>query len=395
MRCAFAEAAINNKRKGKTMRAIDRKLSAFFSSDPVPDPIDLHDHRVRRALSPADLPLHVAEQLDPEIFLELSAPVLDVRSPAEFSRGHIPGAHSFPLFSDEERAIIGTLYKHEGRDRAFLKGLEFTGPRMAQMVCKALDLAPERKVRLHCWRGGERSASVGWLFSKAGFQVSILKGGYKAFRNHVLQYFDRSLDLRVLGGFTGSGKTAHLRDLRSKGHQVIDLEDLACHKGSSFGAIGQLPQPSTEHFENLLFNELRKIDPMKPLWLEDESMMIGKVRIPDGIYHQMRSAPLIFIDRPLEERAAHLVEEYGRHDAAELAAAIGRIGKRLGPQHAKAALEALDQGDLYSVAIIALRYYDKAYSRGLAERDPSQILRLVGDGTVLQHAIQQHAAING
>src|SRR5690606_4970074 len=106
----------SNKRKGKTMRAIDRKLSTFFLSDPVPDPIDPADHRVRRALSPADLPLHVPEQLHPETFLELSAPVLDVRSPAEFARGHIPGAHSFPLFSDEERVIIGTLYKQEGRD---------------------------------------------------------------------------------------------------------------------------------------------------------------------------------------------------------------------------------------------------------------------------------------
>lgn len=361
----------------------------------MPDPIAFPDHRARPALSTAGLPLHVPEQLDPENFLELDLPVLDVRSPAEFARGHIPGAHSFPLFTDEERAIIGTLYKQEGRDQAFLKGLEFTGPRMAAMVTQALELAPDRKVRLHCWRGGERSASVGWLLSKAGFHVSILKGGYKAFRNHVLRNFDRLLDLRVLGGFTGSGKTAHLRDLRSKGHQVIDLEDLACHKGSSFGAIGQAPQPSTEHFENLLFNELRYIDPQRPLWLEDESMMIGKVRIPDGIYRQMRSAPLIFIDRPLEARAAHLVDEYGRHDAAELATAIGRIGKRLGPQHAKAAIEALGQGDLYSVAIIALRYYDKAYSRGLAERDPSRILRLAGDGPSLQHALQQHADTGG
>ncbi|MEO8590067.1 MAG: tRNA 2-selenouridine(34) synthase MnmH [Flavobacteriales bacterium] len=319
--------------------------------------------------------------LDVVAFLETTTPMIDVRSPGEFARGHIPGAHSLPLFSDEERAVVGTLYKQQGRDAAVLEGLRIVGPKLASIVEQARALAPDGRIRVHCWRGGERSGSVAWLLDKAGFaEVITLKRGYKAFRNHVLASFDAPLPLIILGGYTGSGKTEILHALRALGEQVVDMEGLANHRGSSFGALGLPPQPTTEHFENLLWNDLRALDRSRTIWLEDESIMIGRAKVPDGVFGQLRAARVLFIDMPQDMRAQRLVKDYGAVPKAELADAINRIGKRLGPQHCKAALEALEAGDLHTAALTALTYYDKAYLRGCEERVPSSVKRIVVDG---------------
>lgn len=305
-------------------------------------------------------------------FLSLDCPVIDVRSPGEFGQGHMPGAHNLPLFSNEERAVVGTLYKHEGRDRAVLEGLRMVGPRMAELVERSTAIAPHGIVRVHCWRGGERSASVGWLLEKAGFKhVVTLQNGYKAFRRHVLDSFIHKQELRILGGYTGTGKTQLLHLLKGCGEQVIDLEGLAKHKGSSYGGIGEGSQPTTEHFENMLWDELRTIDPDRPLWLEDESIQIGGVKLPAPFFIGIRSAPMFFIDMPSEYRVERLVEVYGAFPKKELAEATMRIERRLGPQHAKRAIAALEQDDLHTVATIALSYYDKTYARGLAMREPA------------------------
>lgn len=316
------------------------------------------------------------EALTIEDFLRLPYPVLDVRSPGEFARGHIPGAVNVPLFTDDERAMVGTTYKRDGRDAAVLEGLRVIGPRMAAMVEHAAEVAPDRRVRVHCWRGGERSSSVAWLLDKAGFaEVATLRKGYKGFRSHVQKGFGVPLHLRVLGGYTGTGKTETLGHLSALGAQVIDLEALAHHKGSSYGAIGELPQPSTEHFENLLWDALQQVDPMKPVWVEDESLMIGKVKIPDAFFNSMRQAPLLFAEMPIEQRAQRLVADYGKFPIEELMAATKRIEKRMGPQHCKAALEALAAGDLRTTALLALQYYDKAYRFGAGKRTDDQVIR--------------------
>jgi tRNA 2-selenouridine synthase len=325
-------------------------------------------------------------------FLSADGPVIDVRSPGEFGHGHIPGAFNLPLFSDTERASVGTVYKRDGRDRAVSEGLRFVGPRMAELVEQARSIAPDGMVRVHCWRGGERSTSVGWLLEKAGFRkVVILEQGYKAFRRHVLGSFSQVWELRILGGYTGTGKTHLLHLLREHGEQVVDLEGLARHKGSAYGGIGEGVQPGTEQFENLLWHELQQIDPSKPLWVEDESILIGKVKIPDPFFAAMRTAPIHFVDMPVERRVERLVDVYGACPKEQLAEATVRIGRRLGPQHVKAALEALEQNDLRSVAAIALRYYDKAYARGLSQRDPARTVRLVANTTELEElALQLH-----
>ncbi len=321
----------------------------------------------------------MAKHYDIEEFVKLTGecPLIDVRTPAEFEQGHIPGAVNMPLFSNEERARVGTTYKQVGPEEALLEGLELVGPKMRRFVERAEAIAPGRRLGLHCWRGGRRSASVGWLLEFAGFEVCLLEGGYKAFRRQVLDWFETSsLPLIILGGPTGSGKTDILRCLAEKGEQVVDLEGLAHHKGSAFGALGEPGQPSVEQFQNELFDRLRRLDPQRPVWLENESRAIGRVYIPESFWQRMADAPLLHLEIPLERRVRRLVDDYARFSRAELAASFEKIEKRLGGQHLKAALEALDRDDFAGAAAIALRYYDKAYNHTLTRRAAANVHHL-------------------
>ena len=204
----------------------------------------------------------------------------------------------------------------------------------------------------------------------------VIEGGYKAFRNYVLDFFDQKFKLHILGGYTGSGKTFILDELKLMGEQVIDLEGLAHHKGSAFGSLGETSQPSSQHFENEMFEYWRHLDIDRPVWLEDESARIGCVQIPKTLFAQMRSNKLYFIDIPKEERAKLLVTEYAGFNPHHLANSINGIAKRLGGQSVKTALEALEAKDYYQVAMITLQYYDKAYLNGVAKRDPEMVQRV-------------------
>ncbi len=306
--------------------------------------------------------------LHPEQFLAARTEriLLDVRTPAEYAAGHIPGALNLPLFSDEERAEVGTLYKQAGPEAALLKGLEFAGARLRHYVEAALRAAPARKVAIHCWRGGQRSGSMAWLLTTAGFDVVTLNGGYKAYRKYLFEQLAlRPARLVVLGGKTGSGKTRILHALQSDGEQVIDLEALAHHKGSAFGAIGEMPQPSFEQFANDLFDAFAALDPRRQVWVESESKAIGKVQIPDEFWRRICEAPMIEVDIPLEQRIAHLVEVYAGYPRAELAGSYYKIARRLGGLNLRLALEALEAGDYPAAAVIALAYYDKTYRHSL------------------------------
>ncbi|MEY3248796.1 MAG: hypothetical protein RL742_839 [Bacteroidota bacterium] len=316
--------------------------------------------------------------------------LLDVRSPGEYAQGHIPGALNFPLFSDAERAAVGTLYKQVGQEAAVLKGLEFVGPKLADFVRQAAKLAPNRQLAVHCWRGGQRSGSMAMLLRAAGFEVCTLAGGYKNYRQLVLEYFQKiELPFRVLGGRTGSGKSRVLRALRELGAPVLDLEALAHHKGSSFGAIGEEPQPTVEQFENTLYRALQSFEPGQPIWVENESRSIGRVYIPEGVWKQMKSGVLINIEIPLEARLQNLLTDYADCDRAILREAFERIGKRLGGQALKEALDALDAGDLRTAAAIALRYYDKTYQHCLDNNPTPEIHTLpfdTGDPLIIARA---------
>lgn len=311
-------------------------------------------------------------------FLEksISIPLIDVRSPAEYAHAHIPGAVNLPLFDNAERAQVGTCYKQVGRDEAVLLGLELVGPKLADFVKTTRQIAPNGEVLLHCWRGGMRSGSFAWLLETAGFKTYTLVGGYKAYRSQVLAAFEQPHQIFILGGKTGSGKTEILHELSKIGAQMIDLEGIANHKGSSYGAIGQAGQPSSEQFENDLYHHWQTLDATRPLWLEDESRSIGTCTIPQELWVQMRNAPVAFIDLPKAARVARLVQEYACYDHTLLLQATDRIKNRLGGQHYKAALEALDQRDYAQVADLTLNYYDKAYLHGLSKRTDSEVFTI-------------------
>jgi tRNA 2-selenouridine synthase len=318
-----------------------------------------------------------------EAFLEGNGPILDVRSPLEHVQGHIPGALSLPLFSDAERAEIGTLYKQQGRGPAVRHGLELVGPRLNELAGQLeRHAASGEPLRLHCWRGGMRSGSVAWLAGTLDLPVLLLEGGYKRFRRWALELFEQPWPIRLLGGRTGCGKTELLLALRRQGVAVIDLEGLAHHRGSSFGALGLPPQPSTEHYENRLALALHQLRGAGEIWLEAESSQVGRCRIPAGLWRQMREAPVLEVRRPLQQRLDHLVAIYGVQDPQALAEATRRIARRLGPQRTAAALAAIEQGDWQTACAQMLDYYDRCYDHELQAHavDPQDLGDLEADG---------------
>jgi tRNA 2-selenouridine synthase len=302
-------------------------------------------------------------------------PLIDVRTPAEFEQGHVPGAYNIPLFTNEERVLVGTTYKQVGREQAILQGFDLTGSKWSGFIRQALEIAPDKKVAVHCWRGGMRSGAMAWALGLYGFEVDLIEGGYKRYRNWVLQQFERPWNLILLGGMTGSGKTRILQALRSV-EQVIDLEDLAQHQGSAFGSMNKMVQPTQEQFENNFAGQLALFDPTSRIWLEDESVTIGKRVIPAGFWQQMRAAPLLCVQVPMESRIEKLVNEYGVLDQDFLIDCTTRIRKRLGPEQTRDALQAIEDGRMAEFIRLLLVYYDKKYQKGLEQRSQEQLFFL-------------------
>jgi tRNA 2-selenouridine synthase len=351
-------------------------------------------------------------RIDVEDFLSLGFqyPVIDVRSEGEFAHAHIPGAISMPLFNNDERKIVGTAYKQQSKQQAIKIGLAIFGKKMVDIVEFVEKLFENKEpgtgaktVVVHCWRGGMRSGGVSWLLDMYGFKVYTIMGGYKAFRQWGIRQFEKDYSINILGGYTGSGKTFVLEQIRKQNRVVIDLEDIAKHKGSAFGNIGMPQQPSQEMFENLLALDLRKaqqkVDRCKLtddsrddvdrgsmtddggklssvvtqqsscIWVEDESQRIGLVNIPMPLFKKMRNKPVYFLDIPFEERLQHIVSGYGKGDKQELASAIIRIQKRLGGLETKTAINYLIEDNLVESFRILLKYYDKQYLKGLHSRE--------------------------
>jgi tRNA 2-selenouridine synthase len=340
-----------------------------------------------------------------EEFLQLAKqhPVLDVRSPGEYTHAHIPGAISLPLFTDEERKVVGTAYKQQSKQDAIRIGLDYFGVKMRTMVEEVesiignmqLVINKKRKATkqedtlpvancllLHCWRGGMRSAGVAWLLDLYGFKVFTLIGGYKAYRKWVQAQFENEYPFKIIGGFTGSGKTLVLNELSKQNKSIIDLEALANHKGSAFGALGEAPQPKQEMFENLLAEQLLdvsiKITDKETannyhlstnIYIEDESQRIGNLQIPMPLWYTMRKSPVYFLDIPFEKRLNYLTEEYGKFEKEKLVNAIIRIQKRLGGLDTKNAVNYLLENNHKECFRILLTYYDKYYLKGLQNRE--------------------------
>jgi tRNA 2-selenouridine synthase len=314
-------------------------------------------------------------------FLELAEtiPVVDVRSPSEFSRGHIPGAFNIPLLDDLERITIGTIFKKEGRIKAIQAALRLVGPSLHLKMDQAIKISPDKRLLLYCWRGGMRSEAMAWLFSLGEIETDIMKGGYKSYRNYILEEISSPRKMIVLGGMTGSGKTHILRYLQESGEQIIDLEQLANHKGSAFGALGQKPQPTSEHFANLLFDKLKRSDQNKPVWIEDESRNIGTVFMPEEFYLEIQNNPAIILLMDIKTRIPRLLDEYSCFSREELQQSVERISKRLGGDRTKEAINAINRNDFSSAIEITLIYYDKTYLYGLKRKMSTRVFYINTD----------------
>lgn len=335
-----------------------------------------------------------------EQFLQLreSIPILDARSEGEFAQGHIPGSINLPILNNEERKIVGTIYKQRGSQEAVVKGFELVGPRFHSIIQDAFRLFPDKKIITYCWRGGMRSEIISWLLGMAGFEILRLKGGYKTYRTLTYEAVRKERNFIVLGGKTGVGKTVLLQALIGAGEPVIDLEKIANHKGSSFGGIGQERQPSIEHFENLLAEELLKIPISERIWIENESRRIGKVVLSEEFYHNIITSPLIEITKSESERIAHIASEYAILPEKDLLEAVMRLQKKLGGKRTSEAMEDIKAKRHDSWIANLLIYYDKAYEFELTKHQRAQVCPLdlgdIGREIAVQRLLETKNNIN-
>ena len=318
-------------------------------------------------------------------FRNLSSPIIDVRSPSEFRQGHWPGAVNIPLFSDRERETIGKSYKKESRLKAIFNGLKITIPKTKQLleIIHQITINNEginKSLRIYCWRGGMRSSAFAWLARTIGIRTYLLQGGYKNYRKWVLNRFEDDLPIRLVGGKTGTRKTDLLNYINEDNIHVIDLEGIANHRGSSFGSLGMKEQPTTQQFENILAESLYKFQKNSAIeiWLEAESSNLGKCRIPNGLYRQMKKAPILEIIKEKNERVKNLVNVYSQNSQTELKDAVNRISKRLGPQRTKEALTAIDRKEWSKACESMLDYYDKCYEYELKKTNNINSINLSG-----------------
>jgi tRNA 2-selenouridine synthase len=305
--------------------------------------------------------------------------IVDVRAPIEFFKGHIVNAINVPLFDNSERAEVGTLFKQHGKDTAVTRGLEIVSPKMVTFVTQVKELSKNKKVFVYCFRGGMRSNSFAWLMNTSGLNACILNGGYKSYRNHVLDYFELQKKIILLGGGTGSAKTEVLKELDALNYPIVDLEKLAHHKGSAFGAINEERQNPQQVFENNLFQAYTEKESTQAILLEDESQTIGYNKIPIALWRQMKKSPIIKLNIPFELRVQKLLNDYTTTDIAALQDCVVRIASQLGPQNTKLCLNYLTEGNLADVARLSLAYYDKAYNFKYDKNKEQKIIEVDSD----------------
>lgn len=296
--------------------------------------------------------------------------IIDARSPAEFAEDRIPGAISCPVLDNEQRAIVGTIYKQQSAFEARRIGAAMVAENIAHHLKTRFHDKPKGwRPLVYCWRGGQRSGSfVTWL-RLIGWDACQLEGGYKNWRRIVvteLEELPKRFDLRVICGATGSGKTRVLEAISALGAQVLDLEDLAAHKGSVLGALPDRLQPTQKSFETELFRTLRGFDPARPVYVEAESRKIGRIQLPDAMVEHMRASPCIAIDASREARLEFLVRDY-----AYLGADVGELQQKIGFLKGLQSNETLERWkdlaarrDLYTLfAEFIDLHYDPLYHR--------------------------------
>ena len=288
---------------------------------------------------------------------------IDVRSENEFAAGHIPHAVNIPILNNEHRHLVGKCYKEVGHDAAVKLGYDLVGPLFDEIVAKAKEISKGKNIAVYCWRGGMRSSIFSDLLVSNGMNVLRLEGGYKSFRHWCLDKFSRPNRMIILSGKTGCDKTVWLKKLRNAGEPVIDLEDLANHMGSSFGGLGKGEQPSQEHFENLLGVQLSILQTLEErFWIENESRLIGKIRLPDPLFNQFPFMPHLELQLDLEKRIEHIIRDYGQFDKELLIERTRALTKRMGGEQVNLAIQHLEENRMEEWIKLLLHYYDNTYS---------------------------------
>ena len=292
--------------------------------------------------------------------------MVDVRTPLEFAEDHLPGAINVPILTNEERAEIGTIHKQDGPRQARVRGLELTCGRFAAMVNEISGIAGDRPVMVYCWRGGLRSRSMAILLETTGHEVCLLRGGYKGFRGWINDYFERfapQFPLFVIHGMTGTGKTTFINGLDRQKWTPIDLEGLACHRGSAFGSLGLEQTLSQKRFETLLWDAFRAAPAGRPIVLEGESRRIGKIMLPSRVHEAMFAGYRVWCNASVETRVKRLAAEYAREEyREEMAAALLRIKKKLGGPRFVELSGMLERWDVAGLARGLIEcHYDKLY----------------------------------
>ena len=323
--------------------------------------------------------------------------IIDVRSPVEFTEDHITGAVNMPCLSDEERDIVGTLYKQQSAFEARKTGAAFTARNIARHIERFLQDKPADFTPLiHCWRGGQRSRAFAQICSEIGWKSYVLEGGYKYYRTRVLdglKTLPQPLKLIIIAGRTGSAKTKLLYHLKETGQQILDLEGLANHRGSLLGKSSD-PQPSQKQFESHLFSEMTGFDTTRPVFVESESSRIGDVHIPKMLWHQMIAAPLILVTSDRRERASYLVEEYPHllTDQQDLNRLIEGMVFRHGKAETARWKSLMEQENWLELAETLLsHHYDPAYDQSVL-RHQRDVLAELPLGGYHEKGLRQTAA---
>jgi tRNA 2-selenouridine synthase len=299
--------------------------------------------------------------------------VIDVRSPAEFAEDHLPGALNWPVLDDEQRRIVGTLYVQDSALAARKVGATMVARNIAAHVERWVQDKPrEWQPLVYCWRGGQRSGSLAWFLDQIGFRTAKLQGGYKAFRALVrdeLAALPARFTFTVLAGRTGSGKTRLLQALREAGAQVLDLEAIACHRGSVLGGLPDTPQPSQKAFDTQLWHALRSLDAVRPVFVESESKKVGALQLPDALVARMREhGRVLRVEMPDDARVQLLLEEYGffAQDPERFCALLDPLVELQGKERVQRWQAMARAGDWAALFALLMReHYDPLYERSM------------------------------
>ncbi len=296
--------------------------------------------------------------------------IIDVRSPAEYTEDHVPGALNYYVLDNEERAQVGTLYKQVDAFTAKKTGASLVAANIAHWIATQLvDRPRDYRPLVYCWRGGQRSMSMATVLAQIGWEVTVIEGGYKRYRRWVQDELAQQFATQpmiILAGLTGTAKTELLQRLEDAGEQVLDLESLAVHRGSLLGELPDEPQPQQKYFESLLAQRVQQLDQQRPLWVEAESNKIGNLYCPAPLWQRMRQAPSIQVRAPLEARVAYLLHHYERflHDPQALKDKLIHLKARQGRAVIDHWFSLIDSGAWETlVAELLEHHYDPSYRR--------------------------------